>query len=141
MWPDVFEKVANVSLKSYGLCLSHYLSASALSSDAMLNITKFELELISYTDVHLFFEKGRRGGVSYISKRYSKVNDIYLKSYGPIKSQNITYTLTRIIFMVVRCLSFFQQIDLNGCTLKSLSWTIMTAIAEKVVFYNWILIS
>ena len=33
---DVFEKFRNNSLKNYGLCLSHYLSAPALSLDAML---------------------------------------------------------------------------------------------------------
>ena len=30
------------------------------------------LEKINNTDVHLFLEKGMRGGISYISKRYSK---------------------------------------------------------------------
>ena len=37
---DVFEKLRNNSLKNYGLCPSHYLSASALSCDAMLNMKK-----------------------------------------------------------------------------------------------------
>ena len=37
---DVFEKFRNNSSKNYGLCPSHYLSASALSWDAMLNMTK-----------------------------------------------------------------------------------------------------
>ena len=35
---DVFEKFRNNSLKNYGLCPSHYLSAPALSWDAMLNM-------------------------------------------------------------------------------------------------------
>ena len=34
----------------------------------MLNMTKVELELISDAENHLFFEKGVKGGVSYISK-------------------------------------------------------------------------
>ena len=33
------------------------------------------LEKINNIDVHLFLEKGMRGGVSYISKRYSKSNE------------------------------------------------------------------
>ena len=37
-------------------------------------MTKVELELISDADMYLFFEKGMRGGVSYISERYSKAN-------------------------------------------------------------------
>ena len=32
---DVFEKFINNSLKNYGLCASHYLSAPGLSWDAM----------------------------------------------------------------------------------------------------------
>ena len=61
----------------------NHLSASALSWDAMLNVTKVELELISDLDMYIFFEKGMRGGVSYISNRSSKVNNKYLKSYDP----------------------------------------------------------
>ena len=78
---DVFEKLRNNSLKNYGLCPSHYLSASALSCDAMLNMKKVELKLIPDPDMFIFPEKGMRGGVSYISNRYSKANNIHLKSY------------------------------------------------------------
>ena len=80
---DVFEKFRNNSLKNYRLCPSHYLSALALSWDAMLNMTKVELELIPDPDMYIFFEKGTRGGVSYISNRYSKAKNKYLKSYDP----------------------------------------------------------
>ena len=38
------------------------------SQDAVLNMTKVELELASDADMYLLFEKGMRGGVSYISK-------------------------------------------------------------------------
>ena len=80
----VFEKFRNNSLNNYGLCTSHYLSTPALSWDAILNMTKVELELISHADIYLFFEKGvRGGGVSYISKRYSQANNKYLKPYDP----------------------------------------------------------
>ena len=48
---DVFEKIRNNSLKNYGLCPSHYLSVPALSWDAMLNMTKVELELIPDPDM------------------------------------------------------------------------------------------
>ena len=75
---DVFEKIENNSLRNYRLCPSHYLSAPALSWDAVLNMTKVELELISDPDMYIFFEKGTRGGVSYISNRCSKVNNKYL---------------------------------------------------------------
>ena len=77
---DVIEKFRSNSLKSYGLCPSHYLSAQALNWDAMFNMTKVELETISDADMYLFFENDMRGGVSYISKRYSKTSNKYLKS-------------------------------------------------------------
>ena len=48
---DVFEKFGNNSLKNYGLCPSHHLSAADLSWDAMLKMTKIELELIPYLDM------------------------------------------------------------------------------------------
>ena len=82
---DVFEKFRNSSSKNYGLCPSHYLSAPAISWDAMLNMAKVELERISDADMHLFFEKDMRGGVPYISKIYSKANNKYFKTYDPIQ--------------------------------------------------------
>ena len=42
---------------------------------ALLNMKKVEFDLIPDPDMHLFFEKGTRGGVSYISNRYTKAND------------------------------------------------------------------
>ena len=78
------------SLKTHELCSSHYLSA--LVWDAMLNMTKVELDFFSDSDMDLFLEKGMRGGVSYISKRYSKANNKYLKSYDPkTETKHIIY--------------------------------------------------
>ena len=92
MLADFFEKFRNNSFKTFGLCPSHYLSAPALSWDAMLNMTKIGLELISDADIYSFFEKDMRGGVSYISKRYSKTNNNYLTFYDPKQqSKHIIY--------------------------------------------------
>ena len=74
---DVFR---NINLKNYP---SQYLSTPVLSWDAMLNITKIKLELISDPDINVFFEKGIRGGVSDISNKYKKTNNKYVKSYYP----------------------------------------------------------
>ena len=42
--------------------------------------------------MHLFIEKGMRGDISYIAKRYSKANIKYMKSYDSSKeSIYITY--------------------------------------------------
>ena len=71
---DVFEKYRKRCPRDCGLCPSHYLSAPALSWDAVLSMTEVKLDLISDVDMYLFFEKGVIGGVSYISKRHSKTN-------------------------------------------------------------------
>ena len=54
---DVFKKFRNRCLENYSLCPSHYLSVPALSWDAMLNMTKVELELISDVDMYLFLKR------------------------------------------------------------------------------------
>ena len=48
-------------------------------------MTNTELEKISDIDKHLYIEKGLRGEISYISKRYSKANNKYMNGYGPEK--------------------------------------------------------
>ena len=48
-------------------------------------MTNIELEKISDIDKYLFIEKGLREGISYITKRYSKVNNKYLNDYNPKK--------------------------------------------------------
>ena len=46
----------------YNLDPCHYFSSPGVSCDAMLTMTKVELENISNADVHLFIKKGMRGG-------------------------------------------------------------------------------
>ena len=72
---DVFEKFISVCLKDSGLDPCHYFSSPGLSSEAMLKMTGIRLEKINNIDVYLLLEKGMRGGVSYISKRYSKSDE------------------------------------------------------------------
>ena len=50
------------------------------------------LKKILDIDMYLFIEKGLRGGISYIAKRYSEAKNIYMRNYDPKKLSNfITY--------------------------------------------------
>ena len=51
----------------------------------MFKMTKIKLELISNIDMYFFVEKGMRGGISYIAKRFSKANNKYMKFYDDSK--------------------------------------------------------
>ena len=51
----------------------------------MLKATGEKLEKISDNDKHLLIEKGLRGGISYIAKRYSESNNKYMKNYNSTK--------------------------------------------------------
>ena len=92
------------------------MSAPALSWDAMLNMTKVELELIPDRDMYIFFEESTRGGVSYSSNRYSKANNKYLKAYGPKEeSKHIIYLDANNLYVFVMSKyflrSYFKGID------------------------------
>ena len=81
----------------------------------MLKMTKVRIELIPDPDMQIFFER-TRGRVSYISNRYSKANNKYLKSYDPKpESKHIIYLDANSLYgyAVSKFLptSVFKQID------------------------------
>ena len=89
---DVFENIIDTCLKYYELDPCHYFSAPGLSWDAMLKMTGVKLEKLSDIDQYLFIEKGTRGGVSYIAKRYAKANNKFTCDYDSNKQSTfITY--------------------------------------------------
>ena len=89
---DVYEKFIDTCLKYYGLDPCHYFSSPGLSWDATLKMTGVKLEKIPDIDKYLFIEKGLRGGISYIAKRYSKANNKGMNDYDLQKpSIFITY--------------------------------------------------
>ena len=83
---DVFEKFIKTCLKYYEFDPCHYFSSPRLSWDAILKMPGVKLEKISDIDKYLFIEKGSRGGISYIAKRYAKANNKYMIDYDPEKS-------------------------------------------------------
>ena len=89
---DVFEKFIDTCLKYHELDPCHYFSSPGLSCHVILKMTSVKLEKISDIDQYLFIEKGTRGGISYIAKRYAKANNKYMCDYHSNKQSTfITY--------------------------------------------------
>ena len=80
---DVFENFRNLCQEQYGLDPAHYFTSPGLSWDALLKNTGVELELLTDLEMHLFVERGMRGGISMVSKRYAKANNAMLPDYDP----------------------------------------------------------
>ena len=70
-------------MDAYKLDPLHYYTAPGLSWDALLKSTQIDLELLIDLDMHLFIEKGMRGGISMVSKRHAKANNPYVTDYNP----------------------------------------------------------
>ena len=69
----------------------------------MLKMTKIELELTPDPDMYIFFEKGKRDGISYIFNRYSKANNKCLKSYDPKQESKHIIYLVRCEIIIWLC--------------------------------------
>ncbi|KAL9953136.1 hypothetical protein ACROYT_G040499 [Oculina patagonica] len=65
---DVFENFRKICLEQYGLDPANYFTSPGLSWDALLKKTGVELELLTEVDMHLFIERGLRGGISMMEK-------------------------------------------------------------------------
>ena len=82
---DVFENFRKTCLKHYNLDPAHYYTSPGLAWDACLKETGQELELLHDYDMLMMFERGIRGGITHISKRYSEANNKYMKDFNPDK--------------------------------------------------------
>ena len=80
--------------------------------------------------MYLFIEKGLRGGISYIAKRYSKANNKYIKSYDPTKSSkyieyldmNNSYGWAMRAYLpygAFKCLKNIDNFDVNSVSENS----------------------
>ena len=86
---DVFKNFRKICMQYYKLNPCHYFTSHGLSWDAMLKMTDIKLELITDVDTFQFIEKG---GVSYITNRYGKANNKYMKEYDEnVPSKYIMY--------------------------------------------------
>ena len=81
---DVFEAFRNMCLIYYGLDPCYYVTAPGLSWDAMLKMTKVEIECFKegQEDMLDMVKRGMRGGISVITHRYAKANNKYMNEYN-----------------------------------------------------------
>ena len=82
---DVFENFRKTCLKHYKLDPCHYYTAPGLAWDACFKETKQEIQLLKDYDMLMMFERGKRGGISHISKRYAEANNKYMKDFDETK--------------------------------------------------------
>ena len=90
---DVFENFRKKCLKVYELDPCHYYTAPGLAWDACLKLTRQELELLTDYNMLMMFEKGIRGGITHISKRYAEANNKYMKDFDKTKPSTYIHCL------------------------------------------------
>ena len=82
---DVFESFRKTCLRHYNLDTAHYYTSPGLAWDACLKTTGQELQLLHDYDMLMMFERGIRGGITHISRRYAEANNKYMRDYNPDK--------------------------------------------------------
>ena len=96
---DVFENFRATCLNHYNLDPAHYFTSPGLAWDTCLKETGQELQLLHDYNMLMMFEKGIRGGITHISKRYVEANNKYMKDYNSEKpSKVIQYLDTTNLF-------------------------------------------
>ena len=84
----------------------------------MLKMTGIELEKINNIDIHLFIEKGMRGAISYISKRYIKSSNDKTIMYW---DANNLYGWAMIQDLPVSGFKFLNDKEISEFSLDSIS--------------------
>ena len=82
---DVFEHFCKIAHSDYKLDPKYYITLPSFSFDAMLKLSRVELELLTCPDAYLFLESAVRGGISVISNRYARSNNPLVPGYDVTK--------------------------------------------------------
>ena len=80
----------------------------------------------------IFFEKGTRGGICYVSDRYSKANNKYLKYYDPRQeSKHIIYLYANNLYGYANS-KFLPTSEFRWIDPKELTWINIPAIVQRM---------
>ena len=78
---NVLEKFREVCMENCKLDPAHFYTAPGLAWQVCLKKTEVKLDLITDPDMLLMFEKGIRGGITQVVKRYARANNKYMNDY------------------------------------------------------------
>lgn len=108
---DVFENFRVTCHATYLLDPAHHFGAPGLSFDAMLKYTGVNIELFTDVDMLMFAERGIRGGVSQINKRYVKANNVYMNEEFDLtkESSYLLYLDGKIYIIYLSCACIFTR--------------------------------
>ena len=82
---DIFENYRDCCLSQYRLDPIHYFSSPHFTFDTFLLFTRVQLDLLMDIDQYLFLNRAMWGGLSMVSKCYSKANHPSLsEAYDPL---------------------------------------------------------
>ena len=75
---DIFQKFSNFAYETYKLDPRHSYTLPGFSWQAMLKLTKIELELITDPDMYLFLMDSIKGGISVCNKKHIIADNKYI---------------------------------------------------------------
>ena len=75
---NVYEPFRDTCLKHYKLDPAHFYTSPGLAWKACLKHTGIKLELLTDSDMLLMFERGIRGGITQVVRKYASANNKYM---------------------------------------------------------------
>ena len=76
---NVYEAFRDTCLKHYSLDPVHFYTSPGLAWKAFLKYTGIRLELLTDPDMLLMFERGIRGGITQVVRKYAAVNNPHMR--------------------------------------------------------------
>jgi hypothetical protein len=109
---DIFEKFRTTCMETYQVDPASYYTLPGYSWDCCLKMSKAKIDPFTegQEDMLHFAEKGIRGGISMISNRYGKANNIYTRAYTNDKKDDKS-----------ECDSYLMYYDANALYSKAMT--------------------
>ena len=83
---DIFEAFRNISLEQDQLDPIHYFTIPGLSWDSAFKMSNVSVDLISNMDMYETFERGIRGGFTFVNVHHAAINSPeFPETYDPLK--------------------------------------------------------